>query len=216
MNIDLLHKLIDCFYKYANNRSDEEMSMAAFSAWLNDFVSAQPRTYQSYDKAKDYTAEQPVDVQISIMLGRMVKYARVYSKKLLHDNNLSGLDDYTFLATLMFHPSMSKAELTHHNLTENTSGADIIKRLIKSGFMEEFDCPSDKRVRRVRITDLGKQTMFKVFEQMNPIAAIIPGNLAPDEKLYLLSYLKRLDAFHLEIYKNHRNSEIEEIREKYL
>jgi hypothetical protein len=29
---------------------------------------------------------------------------------------------------------MSKADLTHHNITEVTSGADIIKRLMKSGF----------------------------------------------------------------------------------
>jgi DNA-binding MarR family transcriptional regulator len=151
------------------------------------------------------------------MIGRMGKYARVYTKKILAKTKLSGLDDYGFMATLMFRESMTKSELTHHNLMESvTSGADIIKRLVKHGYVEEFDDEDDKRSRRVRITQVGKLLMFKIFEEMDTVSSIITGNLTGDEKLFLLHYLNKLDNLHTDIYNNDRKAELEAIKMKYI
>jgi MarR family transcriptional regulator, lower aerobic nicotinate degradation pathway regulator len=210
----LLHELIESFYQFSENSKEDDFNLAKFSSWLNDKICSKPRSFFEEISEQDNIAKQTVDTQISILMGRMIKYVRSYTKKMLHDSNLSGLDDYSFLATLMFHSSMSKAALTHHNLTENTSGADIIKRLIKKGFIEEIECVSDKREKRIRITESGKIKMNGIFDQMEPVSALIPGELNADDKLFLLHYLKKLDKFHLEIYQKYKGSEPEEYLDK--
>ena len=103
-----------------------------------------------------------------------------------------------------------------HNLTETTSGADIIRRLVKSGYIEEFDDEQDKRSRRVKITGKGKQMMFEVFKEMTTTSRIIAGNLNHEEKLYLLYYLNKLENLHKSIYDEDRKSDLQRIAEKYI
>lgn len=204
--------------EYEKQNHNETFDIELFSYWLSDKLSKKPRTYSSIDKIdKENVTQQSLDVQISILIGRMSKYARVYSKKVLKHTKLSGLDDYTFMATLMFIPSMIKSELTHHNLMDSdTSGADIIKRLIRNDYLEEFDDEKDKRSKRVRITELGKRTMFTVFNEMDIVSDIITGNLNGNEKFYLLEYLRKLDHLHQGIYIKDRKKELDEIKNKYL
>lgn len=209
--------LLEYIEEFEDETNNKNATVQEFSYWLHNRVCAKPRSYNEElpDKKGDFS-QQPVDVQISILIGRMAKYARVYTKKNLSDNGLSGLDDYGFMATLMFHPSMTKTELTHHNLTEPTSGADIIRRLIKSGYVEEFDDEQDKRSRRVKITEKGKQVMFEVFKEMTTTSHVISGNLSHEEKLYLLHYLNKLEQLHKTIYNEDRKSDLHQIEEKYI
>jgi DNA-binding MarR family transcriptional regulator len=198
--------------------SAKPFDVERFAYWLSEKVAQKPRSLSEVTvDISESIKQQSHDVQISIMIGRMGKYARVYTKKILAKTKLSGLDDYGFIATLMFRESMTKSELTHHNLMESvTSGADIIKRLVKHGYVEEFDDEDDKRSRRVRITQVGKLLMFKIFEEMDTVSSIITGNLTGDEKLFLLHYLNKLDNLHTDIYNNDRKAELEAIKMKYI
>lgn len=202
-------------YEKETLKANEGFSMGAFAFWLANKVAEKPRE-ANFTKETDSINQQPIDVQISILIGRMAKFARNYSKKILSKTNLSGLDDYSFMATLMFYKSLTKSELTHHNLTESTSGADIIRRLEKHEYVEEFDDPNDKRSKRVKITEKGKKVMFMVFNEMEVASMIITGDLTDTEKLFLLKHLRKLDSFHHEIYQTDRKSELNFIREKYL
>lgn len=196
----------------------KDFSMEDFCYWMLEKVTLKPQSYQEMNIPSTASVEQQSpDVQISILIGRMAKYARVYSKKVLNHTQLSGLDDYGFMATLMFRESMTKSELTHYNLMDSiTSGADIIKRLLKEMYIEEFDDPADKRSKRVRMTPKGRSTMFQVFSEMNTVSDIITGNLQNHEKWYLLQLLKKLDVLHHSIYHCDRKEELETIRNKYI
>lgn len=212
--IEITHYLEE----YEAQNSTKPFEMESFAYWLSEKVAKKPRSLSEVTvDISESIKQQSHDVQISILLGRMGKYARVYTKKILGHTKLSGLDDYGFMATLMFRESMTKSELTHHNLMESvTSGADIIKRLVKHGYVEEFDDEDDKRSRRVRITHLGKIKMFKIFEEMDTVSSIITGNLTGDEKLFLLHYLNKLDHLHKDIYDRDRKAELEVIKLKYI
>lgn len=218
MNYNNLLKIAKYLEEYENTNTNKPFDIESFSYWISDELSKKPRIYNAIEKIyKENIIQQSLDVQISILIGRMGKYARVYSKKVFKQTKLSGLDDYTFMATLMFIPSMIKSELTHHNLMDSdTSGADIIKRLIKNNYLEEFDDEKDKRSKRVQITELGKRTMFTVFSEMDMVSDIITGNLNKNEKFYLLEYLRKLDHLHQDIYKKDRKSELNEIHEKFI
>jgi DNA-binding MarR family transcriptional regulator len=204
--------------EFEAGNSAKPFDLEQFAYWLSEKVAQKPRSLSEVTvDISESIKQQSHDVQISILIGRMGKYARVYTKKILSKTKLSGLDDYGFMATLMFRESMTKSELTHHNLMESvTSGADIIKRLVKHGYVEEFDDEDDKRSRRVRITQTGKLLMFNIFEEMDTVSSIITGNLTGDEKLFLLHYLNKLDHLHTDIYNNDRKAELEAIKMKYI
>lgn len=198
-------------------QNKQGFSIHDFANWLSDKVAQKPRSGIEASTINDSITQQSSDVQISIMVGRMYKYARMYSKKVFSGTPLKGLDDYSFMATLMFKPSMTKSELIHYNLMDSvTSGADIIKRLLKYELIEEHDDENDKRSKRIGITEKGKQLMFNIFNKMDKVSGIITGNLSNDEKLFLLSYLKKLDHLHKDIYDNDRKSEINSIASKYI
>lgn len=195
----------------------ESFDIAKFALWLADDVAKKPQTGDFKEDHQEAIQQQSADVHISILIGRMYKYARVYTKKVLAKTPLNGLDDYSFMATLMFRESMTKSELIHYNLLDSTtSGADIIKRLIKTELVLEYENLEDKRSKRLKITDKGKHMMFEIFNEMNDVSNIITGNLGNDEKLYLLSYLKKLDHLHKNIYDNDRKEELSHIALKYI
>ncbi|MFA6403058.1 MAG: MarR family winged helix-turn-helix transcriptional regulator [Salinivirgaceae bacterium] len=217
MSYQNLMEITKYLEQYEQLFPEKPFSLEQFSYWLSDSLATKPRSINdSKTTSEESFQQQSPDVQISILIGRMAKYARVYTKKIFASNHLSGMDDFGFMATLMFRESMTKSELTHHNLMDSaTSGADIIKRLIKQGYIEEFDDSTDRRSRRVKITDMGKYLMFQVFNEMDTVASVITGNLANDEKLFLLGYLKKLEHFHKDIYDHDRKMEISAIQQKY-
>lgn len=214
-NLIEITKLLE---QFEQQNEGSTFNISDFSYWLLDEVAEKPHSLETNSTEISHSIQkQSPNVQISILIGRMSKYARVYTKKILSKTPLSGLDDYSFMATLMFRKSLTKSELTHHNIMDsNTSGSDIIKRLEKHELVEEFDDAADKRTKRVQITNLGKQLMFKIFEEMDTVSEIITGNLENSEKLNLLSYLKKLDHLHKNIYDRDRKMPLIDIKQKYI
>jgi len=217
MSYDNLIKISSYLEKY-EEQYPGDIQIEDFAYWLSEHVTKKPRSGKAIISGNNNLVKlQSNDVQISILIGRMYKFARFYTKKILSDGPLNGLDDYSFMATLMFYDSMTKSELTHHNIMDSaTSGAEIIKRLVKNGLIDEFNDSTDKRSRRIKITKKGKLLMFEVFEKMNGVSNIITGNLDNDEKLFFLSYLNKLDALHKEVYTNDRKSDLKIIEAKYI
>lgn len=212
-----LKELIQYLEEFEAKNPEKTSNLHDFALWLNNELRNQPLSPKSRElNYHGNINKQSTNTQISILIGRMARYANNYSKKIFSNTNISSLEEFTFLSTLMFKTDLSKAELSRQNLMEITSGADIIKRLIKKKLVEIFDDTTDKRSKRVRITDFGKITMFQVFKEMETVTEIITGNLMDWEKLYLLSALKKLDNLHKKIYPEVKKQELWDIKAKYI
>ncbi|NNU33865.1 MarR family transcriptional regulator [Mucilaginibacter sp. S1162] len=96
----------------------------------------------------------------------------------------------------MTHTHLSKSELIGHNLQEKTSGTEVIKRLIASGLVRQWDDVKDKRSKHIAITDEGRKLLFQVFEHTNYVGKIITGKLTIAEKFTLQYLLQKLENFH--------------------
>jgi DNA-binding MarR family transcriptional regulator len=212
MKYQLLNELIQYLEKFESLQNQNHKDINAFAQWLSHEI----KTNKS-EESIEPIYRQPVDALISILIGRMGKYARVYTKKILSKTSLSGMDDYSFMATLMFQEQMTKSELIHYNLLDSvTSGADIIKRLINNGFIQEEENPNDKRSKSVRITPKGRAMMIEVFKEMHLASEIVTGKLSENEKHTLIELLSKLDAFHKDIFENDRKLELSAIKNKHL
>ncbi len=152
----------------------------------------------------------PVNGQLAGLLGRLVKYSNLYSKKALNHFPLNNIEDWIYLISLMDLKTPKKSELIYEMLSEFPSGIDIIKRLIASDLVEEFPDENDKRSKRVKITEKGLQVLAESMPYMDKVGKMAFDTLTPSEKTMIVNILKRLDSFHNEHFKNVRNIEFEQ------
>ena len=96
----------------------------------------------------------------------------------------------------------SKKDAISETLIDNTTGIDIIKRLIKKEFVNEKTNPDDKREKLVSTSEKGKFALTSLYIKLGSVQDLLIG-MEDKEKINLVNYLKRLDIFHTEINSNH-------------
>lgn len=200
--------------------------VAAFSTWLQKrterkvtYEEALGPDFEEKDaeEARDHGwEEENMPGNITKLFTFIYRYARFYIKKTFQDSPLNTIDEFGYLITLLFVPSMRKTELIHHNLMEIPSGIEVIKRLLKKGFLQEFPDPEDKRAKRLAITDAGKAVMGAMAPPMMEASKIVVGDLDRSQQKLLMRTLEQLEEFHRPIYVQDHDLSVSEIAEKYL
>jgi DNA-binding MarR family transcriptional regulator len=160
--------------------------------------------------------EESTDTILTMLISYLYRYAKHYTKKALDITPLSTMDEFTFLATLLYQGSLTKTELIQQHLLEVTSGIEIIKRLMKAGLITDYPDPHDRRSKRVKITDKGRKVLEGVMKQMDRVAQLVSGDLSSEELGQLLPLLHKLNDFHALIHMQDRKSKLAVIEEKYL
>lgn len=140
-----------------------------------------------------------VIAQHLILLNRYVKF---YARYAFANNQIKTLEEFSFLMTVLQAEEISKSELIKRNVTEKSSGIEIIKRLIRIGLLYQIHNPKDHRSQLVRLTESGKMELFKLFKNMDMLGKVAAGPLTSFEKEQLAKLLKKLDHFHDENYNN--------------
>jgi len=161
----------------------------------------------------DYT-ENKVETDISILVSILFRYAKMYAKKALKESNIKTVDEFSFLITLLTHREISKQKLINLQIMEKTSGIEIINRLIRQEFIEQFDDEKDKRSKLLRITEAGRREIISILPRMNLVSKIVVGTLTKEEQNILTYLLRKLDHFHNDIFIHDKENELEIIVEK--
>ncbi|GAB4408974.1 MAG: hypothetical protein OHK0039_12400 [Bacteroidia bacterium] len=214
----LLAALLPKLEQYEQASGYQDASLEGFASWLGQHLAFPgPRMLPPVDAASlSEAAEGYTETVLTMLIAYLYRYAKHYAKKALEGSPLSTLDDFTFLVTLRYQGSLTKSELIHMHLLEITSGTEVIKRLGRQGFVEEYEDPDDRRSKRVKITGAGVQVLEDVMEQMDKVARIVTGNLDMQERAVLLPMLHRLNDFHSHIHRNDRRSDLATIEQKYI
>jgi len=149
----------------------------------------------------------PLNGQLAGLLGRMARFAELYSKKALEHLDLNNNEDWIYLLCLLQTEAPTKSELINQMLAEVPSGFDVIRRLVKLELAEEFPDPTDKRSKRVRLTDKGREFLWGAMPYIEKIGEMAFDSLTDAEKMLLANLLQRLDAFHAQHYRQVRSSD---------
>lgn len=195
-----------------------EYTAADFAAWLAQRTGT-PTAFESVEAAAPQGLQQlgdAVENQLARLLVSMYKYAKGYFKTVLHDTPLQTIEEFTYLAILLGEGSMPKTELVNRGLDGKTSGIEIINRLLRQGFVQQYENTADKRSQLIEITPAGKGMFFSILQPIHSVSHLVSGNLSPQERLQLLYLLRKLDHLHRDIYRNDRGEAIETITDKYL
>lgn len=213
----LIHQLIS-LVEEMEKESEREVSVQEFTGFLLNRFGDKPGDYVNNEVrfGESESAALEIAYQLDNNIGRlfvfMSRYAKSYIKKALEGTPLQTGEEFTALAILLTHSHLSKSELISHNLQEKTSGTEVIRRLIASNLVRQWDDEKDKRSKHIAITDEGKALLYRVFTDMNNVGKMITGKLTLAEKFTLQYLLQKLENFHLEHYEKKTIQSKEDLR----
>lgn len=205
---ELVHQLLNLVEQYEQESKGKEIFLNDFSGFLINHLEYSDTSLTSLDArfGKKEAESQELAYQIDNAIGRlfvyMSRYAKSYIKKSLEGTPLQSPEDFTCLAILLTHDSLSKGELISKNIQEKTSGTEVIRRLLSNGLVKQWDDQADKRSKRISITESGKNLLYLVFDDMNYVGKMVTGNLSYPEKLKLQYLLQKLETFHFQLHED--------------
>lgn len=193
-----LVELVNLWAEY--EEAQPEPGIEGFCRWvLAREEAAQPR--------EAVMAGVPVDGRIGRLIGKLGRYAGIYSKKAFAGLPLNNFEDLGYLWQVEYMGEPKKSELIYAMLSEFPSGADVIKRLVSMGLLEEFPDAHDKRSKRVRLTPAGRALARDSRPVAGRVANAVVADLSAADKTVLLDLLEHLSAYHDERYKAVRGAE---------
>lgn len=194
MNYPIIKQILEHLEDFEQlSEGNNETTMANFVDYLSYSI-GRPET------SVEISDEELLNVTLSQHIAHLYRFAKGYTKIALEGSPLITMDDFLYIGKIMNVGSCTKTELIEYNSHEKTSGMEIIKRLLKNGFISQRDDPNDGRSKQLSVTPAGEQEFFAALRGMQKSANLVCGPLSTVEKLHLTHLLQKLHKFHKPIF----------------
>ncbi len=201
MEFTFLKEILTLAEKFETERL-QPPNMVAFVQWLNK---------EALLPSNDLPTERgSADLDIAKYAIYMSRYAKFYTKHALNGSKLVTYDDFVYLIALLKYGEKTKTELIQFNIQEKAAGVEVIKRLIKNGFISQTNDEIDRRSKRLNISAVGKAEVYAVLEKMQTVAQLVGGNLTVAEKNTLVELLQKLNDFHQPVFEQEKSFDLTE------
>lgn len=181
MDYTLIKRIIALVEEYQKENSSNKIE--DFTIWLNNSL------FSGNDHQGDSNHEE---LLLAFKMMFLNKELKKQTKSILSKSNVSSIDEYSFLLHLDHQESFRKMEIIEiHNL-EAPTGIEIIKRLLKNGFIEEFPDNEDKRAKRIKITGKGQSELLAIKPKIDGIFTEFSEPLSLNEKIQFSGILNKL------------------------
>lgn len=134
------------------------------------------------------------------LLSRITRLQDFYTKKLFEGLPLNNMQEFSFLFAVNKQTSFRKKEIINYHHVEYTTGIDIIKRLIRMDLLSEFQDPTDKRSKRLKITSEGKRVLMEALITLKKVEDLFFKDMDQNEWKACLPVLSRLESYHSGIF----------------
>lgn len=181
MSYALLKHLLEFVEEYQNGNSSSKIE--DFTIWLNNKLF-------KYKVEDEHSIHDELVIAFKIML--LSKELKKDTKGVLAESNVSSLDEYSFLLHLLARDSYRKMEIIDMHSLEAPTGIEIIKRLLKNDLVEEFADAEDKRAKRIRITERGKNEVQQIKPKIDLIFREFTQMLDLNEKIQINGILNKM------------------------
>ncbi|WPU97809.1 winged helix DNA-binding protein [Mucilaginibacter sp. cycad4] len=146
-----------------------------------------------------------------ILVRRIGKFHIFFSNKGLEGTGLGQVEEFGLLVTIFNMGSPIKSETIQSNIMELSSGSNMLIRLKKKGFVNEFSDKDDKRVRRLKLTAKGEDVLKNAVAIVQQAAHLLADGMSEEEMQSCIELLKPIDARISDIYQKHKNKPLDEI-----
>jgi len=181
MDYSLLKEIIGLVEEYQQGHSSKKIE--GFTIWLNN------RLFSTKNRDKHSAHDE---LLIAFKLMQLNKELKKQTKSVLSKSNISSIDEYSFLLHLDYQESFRKMEIVEiHNL-EAPTGIEIIKRLLKNKFIDEFPDKEDKRAKRIKITRGGMKELRTIKPKIDMIFSKLTEPLSLNEKIQISGLMDKI------------------------
>lgn len=187
----ILQELIYWLDTFEKNNS-EKAGLKNFILWLNSEL------FENNNASVENTdMGNTLDMELTHLLIMQSKHFKTYSKQALKNSKIATTEDFSFLYHLSMTESYRKMEIINLHQLEGPSGIEVLKRLLKKQFIEEFNDIDDKRAKRIKITKKGKNELELSMKNMQKVFETIPANFDLKQKIQFVSLLTKMNDFHI-------------------
>lgn len=189
-SIEIIKEIVQWLEEYQKEGHEKELSLESFILWMNS------RLFSENNAETSQHHPGMLDMELSFLLVMQSRHYKTYAKKVLGESELTSPDGFSFLYHLNLVDSYRKMELIKMHHLEPPSGIEVLKRLIKKGFVGEFDDADDKRAKRIYITEKGKTELQRIMPKMSEVFRLMTAGMSLNEKLHVLAFLRQMNDFH--------------------
>jgi len=180
--------------------TNERQDLGTFAEWLSLKEKKKHTKTEKIQKEKNSdTSRLNTNAAAAILVTRLQRYISLYTKPHIKKLGFTKQHEYTFLHQISKMQNTSKKELSEQNLTELSTGRDIVRRLISRGLVTEKINPDDKRASQLSTTEKGKKLLAKSHELIGGSFDNFLGDLSKEEQIQFVNILKRLNEFHANV-----------------
>jgi DNA-binding MarR family transcriptional regulator len=149
--------------------------------------------------------------RLVILLRRIGKFHMAYSNKALEGTGLGQMEEFGILVTVFNQGNPIKSEAIYNNIMELSSGTNMLVRMKKQGLVTEYADNEDKRVKRLKVTPKGLETLQKAKELVLKVAHMMVHDLTDDDKQLCIHLLDPVDKRFSGMFQKQKNKPFEDI-----
>jgi DNA-binding MarR family transcriptional regulator len=201
-------QLVELVQAWENFKAEHtEGNLESFGFWLHKKNNtAHTIEFRADDREFDkYEAEAKLSMQAGYLIGKLNQYVQIYTKPIVKKHGLHSMDDFGYLATVQWHGIITKTKACQAMLHEITTGTDIIKRLVRLGFLKELADKTDKRQKNLQLTAKGTKVIAQLHDGFRDLPDVL-GDLDKESRTSLVAWLMNLETYHDKIVKELRSS----------
>ncbi len=182
------------------------------NATIEDFCRHQlAKTKTTLPPMPDSKLQPDVNGRLVIMIRRIGKFHIAYSNKALEGTGLDQMEEFGILVTIYNQKNPIKSEAIFNNIMELSSGTNMLNRMKKRGLVDEYNDEEDKRVKRLKLTAKGEQTLLKAKEHVLKVAHMMVHTLTDEDKELCMQLLGPINDFFTGRYPKQRNKSFGDI-----
>jgi DNA-binding MarR family transcriptional regulator len=159
----------------------------------------------------DWQLHPDINGRLMIAIRRIGKYHMVYSNKALEETGLDQIEEFGILVTIFNQVNPIKSEAIYNNVMELSSGTNMLNRLKKRGLISEYADQDDKRVKRLKLTSKGKETLGKAKVRVLQVAKLMANVLTDEDKQLCLQLLNPIGDRFVGLFQKQKNKSFDEI-----
>lgn len=211
----VLKQIIDLYEEYESE--NKQLDTLDFANWIirkqNDEPEINENRMTRINMESSYPLMNKVDDKTRFLeaTAKIARYHEFYSRKALKDMAINTRLEFLFLQTVDTLEKAKKTDLINIYHLEYTTGMDTIKRLINNGLLNETLDTTDKRIKLLVITDLGKTILAQSQKRMNDETTMFFAAISDNKWKKVLPILEEIDEFHDTIYQKHNSKPFAEL-----
>jgi DNA-binding MarR family transcriptional regulator len=161
--------------------------------------------------APEWQLVPDINGQLVILIRKIGKFHIMYSNKALEGTGLDQIEEFGILVIIFNKRNPIKSEVIYDNLLELSSGTNMLIRLKKRGLITEYADDEDKRVKRLKLTPKGEETLKKAKGLILKVAGMMVDILTEDDKQLCIQMLNPINTRFSAIFQKQKNKPFDDV-----